>query len=52
MLAGDDRTLDPAGAMFVSSDRTLSYLRPGRCAVDEELVNVERPQASAEDVRR
>lgn len=39
-------------AMLASYDRTLAFLRPGRFAVDEELLSVERPQASAEDVRR
>jgi hypothetical protein len=38
--------------MLASSDHTPLFLHPGRLAVDEELVNVERPEAPAEDVRR
>ena len=38
--------------MFASSDRTPPFLRPGRFAVDEEWVNVERPQPPGEDERR
>jgi hypothetical protein len=40
------------GLVQAAFDHTWPFLRPGRFAVDEELINVERPQAPAEDERR
>jgi hypothetical protein len=38
--------------MFASVDHMSPFLHPGRLAVDEERVNVERPQPPGEDERR